>query len=132
MVWLLLCVFRQFKMPLARIALAFTHLHILIIINDTTFQGMSRVFTLMPNSSPKLAGLLCFCMCILFMCYTLVLSPLFFGVGFRLNLASFWGCLMLILRAFVCFIGSLEPSKTRSNKFFAYPLIKLFEIQWTS
>jgi hypothetical protein len=132
LVRLLLCVFRQFKMPLACIALTFTHLHIPIIINDTTSQGMSRVLTLMPTSSPKLVGLLCFCMCILLMCYTLVLSPLIFGVGFRLSLASFWGCLMLVLCAFVCFIGSLEPSRTRSNKLFAYPLIKLFEIQWTS
>ncbi len=37
-----------------------------------------------------------------------------------------------ILCAFVCFIRSFEPSRTRLNKLFAYPLIKLLEIQWIS
>jgi hypothetical protein len=55
-------------------------------------------------------------------------TPLAFGVGFKLNLASFWGCLSLISHALDCFIGSLKPSKTRSNRLLAYPLAELLEI----
>ncbi len=38
------------------------------------------------------------------------------------------GCLKLVSRAFICFIGSLKPSKTRLGKFFAYPLTELLKI----
>jgi hypothetical protein len=53
--------------------------------------------------------------------------PLFFGVGFRPDLVLFWGCLSFISCALICFIGSLEPSKTRLGKLFAYPLTELLE-----
>jgi hypothetical protein len=108
--------FVSFEMPLAPIALAFT-LH-------AASQGMSKVFTLVLESSPRLAGLLCFYKCLLILCYTLVLSLLFLGVGFKFNLVSFWGCLRPISHAFVCFIRSFEPSRTRSNMLFIYRLIK--------
>jgi len=55
-------------------------------------------------------------------------TPLASGVSFELNLASFWGCLSLISRALDYFIGSFKPSKTRSNRLLAYPLIELLEI----
>ncbi len=89
-------------------------------------------FTFMPASSPKLAMLFCFCRCLLLFCYTLVLSPLFLGVGFGLSLASFWGYFTLASCAFVCLKGSLEPSRTKSCKIFNYPLIELLKIQWMS
>jgi hypothetical protein len=109
-------------MRFVQIALAFTF--------QATSQNMSKVFTFMPASSPKLIMLFCFYKCPLLMCYTLVLSLLLFEIGFGLNFISFWGCLKLVLHAFTCFIRSLEPFKTRSGKFFVYPLIELLEIQW--
>jgi hypothetical protein len=40
------------------------------------------------------------------------------------------GCLRFISCAFVYFLGSLKPFKTRSSKLFTYPLTELLEIQW--
>jgi hypothetical protein len=80
-------------------------------------------------SYPRLAMLLCLCRCLPFLCYTLVISPLFLGVSFGLSLVSLWGCLKIVLCAFVCFIGSLEPFKTNSSRFLTYLLTKLFEIR---
>lgn len=93
---------------------------------------MSRMLTLMPDSSPKLTKLICFCRCLPLLCYTLVLSPLLLGVGHKLNLVLFWGCSKLISRALICFIGPYKPSKMKSNRLFAYLLTKLLEIQWTN
>ncbi len=109
--------------------------HVLIVIAfslHAAFRGMSRMFTLMLTSYPRLTKLFCLCKCPPFLCYTLVLSPLFFRVSFELSLASLWGCLRIIFRGLVCFIGSLEPFKTSSNRFFAYPSTKLFKIKWTN
>jgi hypothetical protein len=50
---------------------------------------------------------------------------LFLKVGFEFNLTPFWGCLSLVSCAFVCFIGSFEPFKTRLGRLFVYPLTKL-------
>jgi hypothetical protein len=83
---------------------------------------MSKVLTLMSTSSPKLANLLCLCMCLPLLCYTLVLSFLFLGVSFGFSLTSFWGCLKLVSHALVCFIGSLKPFKMKSCKAFRLPL----------
>jgi hypothetical protein len=92
------------------------------------FWGMSKVLTFMPTSFPKLAKLLCLCKCLPLLCYTLILSLLLIGVQFGLNLVSFWGCLKLVLCAFICFIKSLKPSKTRSSRFFAYPLTNAWDL----
>jgi len=119
-VWLLICILYRFEMAFVHIVLAFTF--------QVASQSMSKVFTLMLASSPKLTVLFCFYKCLPPMCYTLVLSLLLIRIGFGLNLTSFWGCLRLILHALTCFIRSFEPFKTRSNKFFVYPLIKLLEI----
>ncbi len=67
---------------IAPITLAFTF--------QVAFRSMSRVFTLMLTSSPRLARLFCFCNCIFLLCYTFVLSPLLLGVGFKLSFISFW------------------------------------------
>ncbi len=109
-------------MSLAPITLTFT----LYVV----FWGMLRVFTLMPASFPKLAKLLCLYRCPLFLCYTLVLSLLLLGVGFRFSLTSFWGCLKPVSHAFICFIGSFKPSMMRSNRLLIYPLTELFKIWW--
>jgi hypothetical protein len=103
-------------MPIVPIALVFTF--------QATSPYMSRVFTLMLALFPKLAKLLCLCRCLPFLCYTVVLSRLFFGVSFELNQTSFWICLKLISHALNCFIGSLEPSRMKSKMFFIYPLAK--------
>jgi hypothetical protein len=58
--------------------------------------------------------------------------PFAFWVRFGLSLISFWGCLKFVSCAFICFIRSLEPFKTKLGRFFAYPLTKLLEIQWTN
>ncbi len=73
-----------------------------------------------------------FCKCPLLWCYTLVLYPLFLGVGFGPSLASFWGCLRPVSCALVCFRGSLKPSIMKLGKIFTNPLIKLLEIRWIS
>jgi len=86
------------------------------------------MFIFIPVSSLSLAKFFCFCKCIPFLCYTLVLSLLFFGVGFEFTLASFWGYLKLISCALVCFIEPLEPARMRSGRFFIYPLNELLEI----
>jgi len=90
------------------------------------------VIIFMPTSSPRLTRFFCFYKCVFFLCYTLVLSPLLHKVGFRFNLTSFWGYLRFVSCDFDCFIGTLKPFKTRSNKLFIYPLIELLKIQWTS
>lgn len=115
--WLLFCVFHQFKMAFVLIASTFTI--------QATFWSMLRMFTLMLALSLRLPMLPYLCRCLLFLCYTLV-----FGFGF--NLISFRGCLRLVSHAFVCFIGYFELFKMRSNKLFVYPLLKLLEIQWTN
>jgi hypothetical protein len=99
-------------------------------ISSSASRGMSRVFTFMLALSPRLAKWFYFCKCLPFLYYTLVLSLLLFGVSFGFSVTSFWGCLKLVSCAFVCFLGSFEPSRTRSNKLFAYPLTKLCKIQW--
>jgi len=88
---------------------------------------MSKVLTLMSASSPKLANMLCLCMCLPLLCYTLVLSPFFLGVGFGLSLTSFWGCLKLVSCALICFIGSLKPFKMKSRKAFHLPLDQIVQ-----
>jgi hypothetical protein len=50
-----------------------------------------------------------------------VVLSLQIGVGFRLSLVASWGCLSLVSRAFICFVGTLEPSKTRLGRLFTYP-----------
>ncbi len=74
----------------------------------------------------------CLYRCPPFLCYTSILSFLFLGASFGLNLTSIWGCLRFIFHAFNCFIRSLEPFKTRLGRLFTYPLIELLEIQWTN
>lgn len=86
----------------------------------------------MSVSFPRLPKLLYICKCLPLMCYTLVLSLLLIGVGFGFNLTSFWGCLKLVSHAFICFIRTLEPSRTRLNKLFFYPLIDFFKTQQTN
>ncbi len=95
-------------------------------------QSMSRMLSLMLASSPKLTKMFCLCMCSPLMCSTLVLSPLLLGVGFELNIVSFWGCLKFILHALMCVIVSFKPSRTKSGKLFAYPSIELLKIRWTN
>jgi len=90
---------------------------------------MSRVFTLMQASLPMLARLFYLCKCLPHLCYTLVLSLLLFGVGFRLNLTSFWGCLRLVSHALICFIRFFKPFRMMSNMVFIYPFTKLLKIQ---
>ncbi len=85
-------------------------------------------FQLISTSFTMLAKLFYFCRCLPLLCFSLVLFLLFLGVGFKLNLAPSWGCLCLVSHAFICFIGSLEPSRMKSGRLFTYPLIKLFEI----
>ncbi len=119
-VWLPFCILCRFKMPFTPNVLTFTF--------HATSQGMSRVFTLITASSLRLTKLFCLCKCLLLLCYNLVLSPLLLGVGFGLNLTSFWGCLKHVLCVFICFIRSFEPSRMRSSKLFAYPLIELLKI----
>jgi len=87
---------------------------------------MLRVFTFLLVSFPKLTKLFYLCKCPPLLCFSLVLFLMLLGVGFMLSLVPFWGCLSLILRAFVCFIRSFEPSRVRSDKLFTYPLIELF------
>ncbi len=115
--WLHFCIPHQFKISFVLIVLAFTLL--------VTFQGMSKVLTLLLASFPKLTKLFLF----LQISSPLLLLPnsipLVLGVGFRFNLAPFWGCLNLVLRALICFIGSFEPSTMRSGKLFNYHLTKL-------
>lgn len=123
-VWFIFCVLHQFKMPLVHIVLAFTF--------QATSRNMWRVSTFMPTLSSKLVRLLCLCTCVPFLCYTLVLCPLFLKVGFRLSLISFWGYLRFVSCAFDCFIGTFEPFKTRLGRLFPYPLIELLEIRWMS
>ncbi len=74
---------------------------------------MSKVFTFLLTLFPKLAMLFYFCKCPFFLCFSFVLFLLLIGVGFKLNLIPFWGCLSFVLCAFVCFIGSFEPFRTR-------------------
>jgi hypothetical protein len=105
---------------------------VLTFLFQAAFWGMSRMLTLMLASYPKLVRLFCLCKCLPFLCYTLVLSPLFLGVSFRLNLTSLWGCLKIVLCALICFIGSFKPFRMNSSMFFIYPLTKLFEIRWTN
>jgi hypothetical protein len=57
---------------------------------------------------------------------------LFFGVGFGFSLVSFWVCLRLVSRAFICFIWSVEPFRMRLDNLFIYPLTELLEIRWTN
>ncbi len=87
------------------------------------------MFIFISTSPPKLIKLLCLCRCLSFLCYTLVLSLLLLEVGFKPSLTSIWGCLKFILCALICFIGSFEPFKMKSNRLFTYLLIELLEIQ---
>ncbi len=84
------------------VGLIFTLEHI------TLFIGLAKLFYL--------------CRCPSLLCFSLVLFLLFLGVGFRLSLASSWGCLSLVLHVFICFIRSLEMSRTKLGRFFTYPL----------
>ncbi len=87
------------------------------------------MFTFMQALPPRLTRLPYLCKCFPHLCYTLILSLLFFGVGFGLNLISFWGCLRFVLRAFICFIRSFKPFKMKLGMLFIYPFTKLFKIQ---
>jgi hypothetical protein len=109
----------QFVMPLILIAPAFTL--------QAIFRSMSKVLTFMLTSCPRLANLLCICMCLPFLCYTLVMSLLLLEVDFGFNLISFWGCLKLVSCAFICFIGSFEPFKTKLGKAFRLPLDQIVQ-----
>jgi hypothetical protein len=91
---------------------------------------MLRVLTFMSTLYLMFCRLFCLCRCPPFLCYTLVLSFLLLGVDFGLSLTSFYNCSKFVSRVFDRFIGSFKPSKTSSSKFFAYPLTRLFEIQW--
>jgi hypothetical protein len=88
---------------------------------------MSRVFTLLLAMFPRLAKLFYICRCPPFLCFSLILLFLLLVVGFRFILIPFWGSLNLVSRAHICFIGSFEPFKIRSNKLFTYPLTELFK-----
>jgi hypothetical protein len=66
-------------------------------------KHVKRILTLMLISSPKLVSLLCLYKRLLLLCYTLVLFFLLLGIGFKLNLASFGGCLKLNSHAFHLF-----------------------------
>jgi hypothetical protein len=89
------------------------------------------MFTLLLTLSLKLIRLFYLSRCPL-LCFSLILFFLLLGVVFKLSLTPFWGCLSFVLRALVCFIGSLKPSKTRLTRFFTYPLTELLEIRWMS
>jgi len=90
------------------------------------------VLTLLLTSFPKLTMLFFLCKRPSFLCFSLVLFLLFLGVGFGPSLVPFWGYLSLVSHAFVCFIKTLEPSKTRLGGLFAYPLTELPETQRTN
>ncbi len=81
---------------------------------------------------PRLVKLFFLCKRPPFLCFFLVLFFLLFGVGFKFSLTPFWGYLSFVSYAFVCFIGSLKPFRTRLDKLFIYPLTKLSETQETS
>ncbi len=76
---------------------------------------------------PRLAKLFCLCKCLPFLCYSLILSPLLLEAGFGLSLASFWGYLKFVSCALDYSIGSFEPSRTASSRFFTFFLIELFK-----
>jgi len=86
------------------------------------------MFTFMQALPPRLARLSYFYKNLFHLCYTLVLSLLLFGVGFGLNLTSFWGCLRLISHAFICFIRSFKSFRMRSCMFFIYPFCCNFNL----
>ncbi len=90
------------------------------------------MLTLLLTSFPKLTMLFFLCKRLSLLCFSLVLFLLLLGVGFGLSLIPFWGCLNLVLHAFVCFIKTLEPSKTRLGGLFAYPLTELPETRRTN
>jgi hypothetical protein len=75
------------------------------------------MFTLLLTSFPKLARLFYLCKHSPLLCFSLVLFFLFLGVIFEFSLIPFWGCLNLSWCAFICFIGSLEPSQTVKQAF---------------
>jgi hypothetical protein len=93
---------------------------------------MLRVFTLLLALFPRLARLFYLCRCPLFLCFSLVVFLWLLRVGFEFNLMPFWGYLSLVSHAFVCFIGSFEPSRTKLGRFFVYPMTKLLKTQRTS
>ncbi len=85
------------------------------------------MFTLLLTLFPRLVRLFYLYRCPPFQCSSLVLFLLFIGVGFKFILIPFWGCLSLVSHAHICFIGSFEPFKTRSDNLFAYLLTELFK-----
>lgn len=103
--WFFFCILRWLEIPLVIIVLTFTL--------QATFQGMSRVLTLLLALFPKLAKLFYFYKGLSLLCSSLVLFLQLIGIGFGLSLAPFWGCLSLVSCAFICFIGSFEPSRMR-------------------
>ncbi len=122
--WFLLCVLRQFMIPLVFIVLAFTL--------QAVSRGMSRVFTLLLASFPRLIMFFYLCKCPPLLCFSLVLFLLFLGVGFGISLASFWGYLSFVSHAFICFIKSLEPFRMRLGRLFAYLWTELFKTRGTN
>lgn len=65
------------RCPFVHITLAFT-------FQAAAFGSMSKVPTFMPASLLKLARLLYICRCLPLLCYILILSPLFLGLGLSL------------------------------------------------
>jgi len=90
------------------------------------------MLTLLLASFPRLIRLFFLFMRPPLLCLSLVLFLLFLKVGFKFNLVLFWGYLNIVSHAFICFIRTLEPSRTRLNKLFFYPLIDFFKTQQTN
>jgi len=90
------------------------------------------VFTLLLASFPRLIRLFFRFRHPPLLCLSLVLFLLFLRVGFKFNLVLFWGYLNIVSHAFICFIRTFEPSRTRLNKLFSYPLIDFFKTQQTN
>jgi hypothetical protein len=90
------------------------------------------MLTLLLASFSKLTMSFHLCKCPPFLCFSLVLFLLLFGVGFKFNLVPVWGCLNLISHPLVYFIKSFEPFRTRSNRLFTYLLTELLETHWTN
>jgi len=112
--WLPLCIPCRFEMPFILIVFGLYTLGSLL-------KYVKNVHPLTSLVSPTSQVVLSFQMSSLLV-LPLVSFLLFLGIGFGLNLTPFWGCFSLVSHAFICFIKSLEPSKMKSNKFFAYLL----------
>jgi hypothetical protein len=90
------------------------------------------MLTLLLASFPRLISLFFLFRRPPLLCLSLVLFLLFLRVGFKFNLVLFWGYLNIVSHAFICFIRTLEPFRTRLNKLFSYPLTNFFKTQQTN